>query len=202
MDFRNATALDGDRLYRLLLRHTAPYRHDSLKVAVRYSRGADFSGTCYYRHAQIYVNLGEHLRFPYQLGTNVAKARSNHTHWWRETYYLTVTDAYQLVLFVYLHELYHHLVKQAGRSPRLKESRCDRFAARVLVDDYGCAITDSKGRPVSRTSWDFQDLDRLVAKAPRVGQAAAPAPPRTQQIPVRVYGLDEAVPRGGLLFDM
>ena len=60
MDFHNSTALDGGRLQRLFVRHTAPYRHDRLRVCVRYSRGADFSGTCYYRNARIYVNLGRH----------------------------------------------------------------------------------------------------------------------------------------------
>lgn len=190
MEFRNSTALDGQRLYRLFLRHTVPFRHDGLRVSVRYSRGADFSGTCFYRDARIYVNLGRHVKFPYALGTQVARARSNRTHWWRETYRLTVGDAYQLALFVYLHELFHYLVKTAGHAPRRKESRCDRFAARALVDCCGCGLCDSRGRPVTRESWDFQDLDAFVAKAPkRAGERGRAWAPRPREIPVTIRGL-------------
>lgn len=187
--FRNSTTLDGERLHRMFLRHTAPYRHDTLEVAVRYSRGADFSGTCQYRDARIFVNLGRHVRFPYELSTNIAKARSNGTHWWRETYRVQVADAYQLALFVYLHELYHHLVKLAGRSPRRKEARCDRFAIRILVDEYGSRVCDSRGQAVPREQWDFQDLDALVAKARRApGRRPAQLEPRVHEIPVTVHG--------------
>jgi hypothetical protein len=203
MEFSNATALDSAQLYGWFLRHTTAYRHERLRVAVRYSRGADFSGTCYYREGRIFVNLGRHVRFPYLLGTNVARARSNRSHWWRETFNLTVASAYELALFVYLHELYHYLVKLAGRSPRQKESRCDRFAARVLVDEFGCAVTDSRGRPVERESWDFQDLDSLVAKARHWPvHAVAGSRTRTHQVPVRIYGLCESPRRDGLLFDI
>ncbi len=169
MEFANSTDLDSARLERLFRRHAAPYRHDRLKVRVRYSRGADFSGTCFYAHACIFVNLGRHNTYPYVLGAQIAKSRSNRTHWWRETYRLVVADGYQLALFVFLHELYHYLVKLAGRSPRRKEARCDRFAARALVDYYGVRVLDARGRPVARERWDFQDLDALVATAPKVG---------------------------------
>ena len=60
MDFRSVTDLDGARLQRLFVRHAWPYRHEKLAVRVRYSRGADFSGTCYYTQARIFVNLGRH----------------------------------------------------------------------------------------------------------------------------------------------
>ena len=203
MEFSNSTALDDLQLHRMILRYTAPYRHDKLCVAVRYSRGADFSGTCYYQEARIFVNIGRHIRFPYTLGTNIAKARSNNTHWWRETYHLTVADGYQLALFVYLHELYHYLVKLAGRSPRRKESRCDRFAARALVDDFGSQVTDSRGKPVLRQLWDFQDLDRLVSKTRQTTVVATAAgKPRTRQIPVKVHGLVTSLPADGFLFEL
>jgi hypothetical protein len=167
MEFRNSTELEGEWLRQLFLRHSEAYRHNRLSVSVRYSRGADFSGTCFYRDARIFVNLGRHVRYPYSLGTQIARAQSNRTHWWRETYRLSIADPYQLALFVYLHELYHYLVKTAGRSPRRKESRCDRFATRVLVDDYGARVTDGQGRLVAREAWDFQDLETFVAKARR-----------------------------------
>lgn len=189
MEFRNSTNLDGPRLHRTFVRHTYPYCHDGLRVSVRPSRGADFSGACYYRDARIFVNLGDHVRFPYALGTHIARARSNRTHWWRDVYRLTVADAYQLALFVYLHELYHYLVKAAGRSPQRKESRCDRFAARVLVDHHGCEVLDPAGRPVPREVWDFQDLETFVARAPRVtdsGRLAVPS--RLLAVPVRMVG--------------
>ena len=46
----------------------------SLTVRARYSRGADFSGTCVYSDRKILVNLGRHLRYPYYMGTNLARA--------------------------------------------------------------------------------------------------------------------------------
>lgn len=190
MEFRNLTALDEQRLHRMLLRHTAPFRHERLQVLVRYSRGADFSGRCFYRDNRIFINLGRHLRFPYSFGTNLAKARSTRTRWWRDCYQLTVTDAYQLTLFIYLHELYHHLVKAAGHNHRRKESRCDRFAARILVDDYSCRVQDRHGQAVERELWDFQDLEAFVAKAPRTtDDHNGKLPIRLRDIPVRVRGV-------------
>ena len=174
MDLHNSTGLDTERVHNMFVRHTLPYRHDKLKVRVRYSRGAEFSGTCYYGHAQIMVNLGRNNRYPLTLATSIAKARSNRTHWWRLTYRLTVADAYQLALFVYLHELYHNLVKAAKRSPRRKEAMSDRFATRALVDYYGCRVCDTSGRRVARETWDFKDLDAFVVAAPR--QKPAPKP--------------------------
>jgi len=188
MDFHNATHLNSTRLLGLLLQHTRPYRHDRLTVRVRYSRSADFSGSCYYGQARIFVNLGRHLRFPYYLGTHVARAQSDRMYWWRETYRLIVRDAYQLALFVYRHELYHFLVKAAGRDPRRKEAMCDRFAVRALVDQCGCPLVDWRGHPVARELWDFQDLEAFVAAAPR----EAPSPgacPWPRPLPVVVRGV-------------
>jgi hypothetical protein len=184
MDLRNSTDLDTERLHRMFVGHTHPYRHDGLKVRVRHSRGADFSGTCYYGNGRILINLGRHNRYPYTLATNIAKAKSNGTHWWRPTYRLTVADPYQLALFVYLHELYHYLVKAAKRSPRRKEAMSDRFATRVLVDYYGCRVCDTSGRRVARETWDFKDLDAFVVAAPRQ-KPAAPARARPRPGPTR-----------------
>lgn len=174
MDFRNSTALDDNRLYEMFLRHTAPYSHDALTVRVRYSRGADFSGACHYRSGRLLINLGRHNRYPYTLATHVARAESNRTHWWRELYQLTVADGCQLALFIYLHELYHYLVSVAGRNTRRKESLCDRFAARVLVDQYGCPLRTKNGRPAPREAWDFSDVYRFVGNAPRCPQMVLP----------------------------
>lgn len=183
VQFSNSTKLNSETLYRMLLRHTAPYRHDELTVRVRYSRGADFSGACYYRDARIFINIGRANRYPYDLATHIAKARSNRTHWWRDLYRLALADAYQLTLFIYLHELYHYLVNKAGRGVRRKEAMCDRFAARVLVDDYGCRLCDSAGAPVERASWDFQDLHGFVSAAPR--ELVVPV---RREIPVMIRG--------------
>jgi len=190
MDFGNSTDLDSDRLRRLLLHHTWPYSHDELTVRVRYSRGADFSGTCYYGSGHIYVNLGRDNVYPYLLAAHIARSQSNRTHWWRETYQLVITDAYQMVLFVYRHELFHYLVKVAGRNTRRKESMCDRFATRALVDDFGVRVVDARGGPVERASWDFQDVDKFVDAAPRVRSLLDGLGPREPRpIPVRIWGL-------------
>jgi hypothetical protein len=185
MDFHNSTDLDGTRLCAMFLRHTVPYRHKRLTVRVRYSRGADFSGTCYYRQGVIHVNLGRHNRYPYTMATNIAKARTTRNGWNRELYHITLASAEQLALFVYLHELFHYLVKLAKRSPRRKEAMCDRFAARVLADEYGCPIRGSNGRPVPRASWDFKDLEAFIAAAPQERQMRLPL---CGEIPVRILG--------------
>jgi hypothetical protein len=180
LQFRNDTALDTDRLTALIIRHTAPYPHLGLQVTIRDSRKAPFSGTCFYLEGRIFVNIGRHNRYPYRFATLLAKAQSANGRWWREAYFITVADAYQLALFVYLHELFHYLVKLAGRSPKRKEGMCDRFAAGVLVDQYQCPITRGDGSPAPRENWDFQDLHRFVAKARQS---------LTQRvIPVRILG--------------
>lgn len=185
MDFRNTTPLDSARLRAMFEQWTQPYAHDGLVVRVRPSRGADFSGACYYLTSRIFINIGGHNRYPYRLATNVARACGNRTHWWRQSYRIVLADGYQLALFIYLHELFHYLVKAAGRCTRRKEAMCDRFATRVLVDGYSCALLDSSGFPVARESWDFQNLERFVAAAPRQTPLHAPRPP----IPVRIVGV-------------
>jgi hypothetical protein len=101
------------------------------------------------------------------MGTNIAKAVSNKRQWWRPIYTMDMADPYQLVLFIFLHECFHLLVKRSARNPRRKESMCDRFAARVLVDQYNVAILDDKQQPVPRPAWDFQDIERFIARARR-----------------------------------
>lgn len=179
--FDNRTELDTPRLQTMCLEAVAGWRLDGAEVRVRYSRGADFSGTCYYDSARIYVNLGRRIRFPYRMGTNIAKAVSNKRHWWRPVYTIELADAYQLVLFIFLHECFHLLVKRSARNTRRKESMCDRFAARVLVDRYAAGVIDEKNQPVPREAWDFQDLDGFVAPARRrivgTGPPALPVQP-------------------------
>ncbi|MFO0840740.1 MAG: hypothetical protein U1D55_19710 [Phycisphaerae bacterium] len=183
MQFRNTTQLDQDRLRELLERHTHPYQHNRLRVCIRYSRRAAFSGACYYADARIFVNLGRRNRYPFMFDTHTAKARTQRGSWSRARHRLVVPSEYELVLFVYLHELYHFLVKSAGRCVRRKEAMCDRFAARVLIDEYGCPLLDVNGRSVPREAWDFQDLSAFVSAAPRNATLAAPgAPPATEML--------------------
>ncbi len=165
MKFQNTTDLDSVRLERAILRAADGWPHNRLDVRVRYSRGAEFSGTCYYTHGQIYVNLGRNNSYPYSIHTNIARPQSNSRYWWRELYSVEAADAQQLVLFVFMHEFYHWLIKKARRNVRQKEGRCDRFATRELVDGYGAVVRDEAGKPVARSSWDFQDLDGFVAAA-------------------------------------
>jgi hypothetical protein len=98
LQFRNDTALDTDRLTALIIRHTAPYPHLGLQVTIRDSRKAPFSGTCFYLEGRIFVNIGRHNRYPYRFATLLAKAQSANGRWWREAYFITVADAYQLAL--------------------------------------------------------------------------------------------------------
>ncbi|TWT40895.1 hypothetical protein RAS1_35810 [Phycisphaerae bacterium RAS1] len=194
MDFTNDTALESARLHELFVRYTHPYPHERLCVRVRYSRRSAFSGSCYYREGRIFINLGRRNRYPYVICTHVARARSFGTHWRREAYKLTVTDAYELALFIYRHELFHHLVHAAGRCVRRKESMCDRFATRVLVDHFACPLLDSSGSLVARAAWDFQDLDGFVS-------AAAPPILRNEPAPLaaEIGPLFAAIPRAAAI---
>lgn len=185
MKFQNQTALNDATLLQMFLRHTQPYDHELLHVAVRHTRSTPFSGTCYYTDNRIHVNLGRRNRYPFTLGTHVAKASSGRKEWSREIFRLTVADAYQLALFIYLHELFHYLVHAAGRGRMRKEAMCDRFAARVLVDHYGCTLLDPRGAVPARESWDFKNLHEFVARAPRVRPVAQAA---RRFIPVRIVG--------------
>lgn len=165
MIFKNTTALDDRRLRDAFDRAVAPGPVASLDVRVRYSRGSDFSGACHYTSNRLYVNLGRHLRYPYRMDTYLARAVSSKGAWFKPLYGIELVDGYQVVLFVLLHEYYHWLIKRARRNTRQKESMCDRYAARILVEQYGAVIRDPGGRLVPRESWDFQDLDRFVAAA-------------------------------------
>lgn len=134
-------------------------------VRVRYSRGADFSGTCVYATQRIYINLGQHLRFPYTMNTHIARGKKHLGQWVKPAYTVEFTDGLQLAAFIYLHELYHLLVKLASRNTRQKETMCDRFATRYVVANYGTIVRDHAGTIVSQSRWDVQDLDRFVARA-------------------------------------
>ena len=165
MKFSNTTHLDGQALQCRFTSAVHPWPTDGLDIRIRYSRGSDFSGSCYYATNRLFVNLGRQLTFPYVMETYLARAVSSTTAWWKPRYTIELADAEQLVLFVLLHEYYHWLIKQSGRNPRRKESMCDRYAARVLVDRYQATIRDSSRADVSRREWDFQDLRRFVAPA-------------------------------------
>lgn len=165
LDFRNTTDLNDDMLCAMCRSVLAGWATGAVTVRVRYSRGADFSGSCYYNEGHIYVNLGRHLQYPYVMGTNIARGRTVGRYWSKPIYTVELADGYQLVLFVLLHELYHLLVKRARRNLRQKESMCDRFATRYLVDHCGAVVRDERRREVSRSAWDFQDVESFVAAA-------------------------------------
>lgn len=190
MRFRNSTEICSERLKAMFARSVEGWPSDGIDVAVRYGRGAEFSGSCHYSPPRIYINLGRDNEYPYLIRTHIARARSNARCWWRELYTVELADASQLALFIYLHEFYHWLVRKARRNSRQKESRCDRFATRHLVDGYGCVVRDPRGKVVKREAWDFQDLDGFVAAARRPQlirrpQVAARRPVRPVSTPTR-----------------
>ena len=166
IDFRNTTSLDSARLLQLMQEAIDGWAVGTITVRVRYSRGADFSGTCYYADRRILINIGKHVRYPYAMATYLGRTRKTEQGWSKPVCVVHIEDGYQLALFVFLHELYHLLVKLARRNTRQKESMCDRYAARLLVDRLHVSVTDGAGRFVPRDSWDFQDLEGFVEAAP------------------------------------
>lgn len=163
IDFHNSTELSDAKLRTMCLDALNGWHVGGPIVRVRYSRSADFSGTCIYADRQIYINLGRHLVYPYGMKTNLAKVKTTGRGWRRPVYIVEMKTAYHLAVFIFLHEIYHLLVYRAGRNTRQKESMCDRFAARYLVDHLGAAILTERGERVPRAHWDFQDLDGFVA---------------------------------------
>jgi len=174
IDFGNSTELSDARLRTMCLDGVNGWNVGCLIVRVRYSRGADFSGTCIYADRRIYINLGRHLSYPYGIKTNLAKVKSTGRGWQRPVYVVELKTAYHLAVFIFLHEIYHLLIYRAGRNTRQKESMCDRFAARYLVDHLGAAVRTQVGERVPRAQWDFQDLDGFVAGARRTRVARRP----------------------------
>jgi len=163
MIFKNSTSLDQRTLVRMFQSSVDPWPTDGLDIRVRYSRGSDFSGACYYETSRLYVNLGRHLTYPYLMATYLARAVSSRSSWWKPLYSIELASGYDVVLFILLHEYYHWMIKRAGRNTRRKESMCDRFAARVLVDQYAAVVRNADGARIGRDEWDFQDLERFVA---------------------------------------
>ena len=165
IDLQNSTDLSDERLLRLCGDGLAGWAVGTITLRVRFSRGADFSGTCFYTDRRIHVNLGRHLAYPYHMQTALARAKTVGRRWYKPAYTLQLDNAYQLALFIFMHELYHLLVKRAKRNLRQKESMCDRFAARFLVERFGATVRGPGSRLVPREAWDFQDLDGFVAAA-------------------------------------
>jgi len=165
IDFFNSTSLCSDRLAGIIRLGTHGWALGSVVIRVRYSRGADFSGACHYADQKILVNVGRHVRYPYRLNTHLARARTVGRRWFRPLYIIELPSAYDLVAFIFMHELYHLLVKRAGRNVRQKEGRCDRFAARFMVDNFGTRVLSETGAPLPRAEWDFQNVEGFVAAA-------------------------------------
>jgi hypothetical protein len=162
---RNTTRQDTAALLKLFGEAMADWPLDDLRVWVRYGRGADYSGACYTREGRIFINLGRHLKYPYALGTRIARAVTLPDRWVKQIYFVACADPYQLATFLWRHECYHWLVRKARRNGRQKESMCDRFAVRYLVDRWNCAVTTPEGDKVARAEWDFQEVERFVSAA-------------------------------------
>ncbi len=165
MDFGNTTHLSDQRLRAYCDDAVHGWAVGRLRVRFRYSRGADFSGTCFYTSQRIFVNIGRHVTYPYRMATHVGRARTVGRRWYKPACIMQMGNAYHLAMFIFMHELYHLLVKRARRNTRQKESMCDRFAARLMVDRFGLYVRTEQGVPIPRDVWDFQDLEGFVAAA-------------------------------------
>lgn len=199
LDFNNKTALSTPRLRQLCEEAMDGWRLGHVRVTFRYSRKAAYSGTCFYLDGRIFINVHERLTYPYPLATCIARTRSRPDGWERPLYYVMCDSAYELSMFIFMHELYHLLLNKAGRNMRQKEARCDRFATRYVTDRLGCSVVDSCQKPVIRDEWDFQDLEGFVAKAahepmvvtgpPKKPRALESKPvPREEEKPTSIFG--------------
>jgi len=181
MEIANTTELDSRRIEAMFLRATGNWSAPRLKVSVRYSRGAVYSGTFASKPTRIYVNILPKNRYPLRVETAIAKARSYGRTWWKPSYHVKVENAYQLALFVFLHEFYHYLIHRARRNSHRKEAMCDRFAVRYLTNHCRLTVYDTNGNLVSRMAWLFQDLDGFVANRQTLTGAAVRAARRPRK---------------------
>ena len=76
MILRNRTELDTAQLEALLRRHIEGWPQAGVRVFVRYSRSADFSGACYYNSGRLLINIGRHVRYPYRIAARIAPAKT------------------------------------------------------------------------------------------------------------------------------
>jgi len=165
IDFSNSTALRTGLLAEIIRQGTQGWAIGHVTVRVRYSRGADFSGACHYADQKILINIGRHVQYPYRMNTHIARTQTIGRRWFRPLYSIELNSAYELVAFIFMHELYHLLVKRAGRNVRQKEGRCDRFATQFMVSQFGTPVLSEKGVPMDRSAWDFQDVEAYVSAA-------------------------------------
>jgi hypothetical protein len=163
MEIINHTEFDARRIEVMFLRATQQWAAPKLRVTVRYSRGAIYSGTFASNPPRIFVNLHPRNRYPLRIETGIARAKSFGRSWWKPSYHVKAENPYQLALFVFMHEFYHYLIHRARRNSHRKEAMCDRFAVRYLNNHCRLAVYDSSGNPIARTGWLFQDLDGFVA---------------------------------------
>ena len=85
IEFHNSTGFSSSHLLALCREGMAGWSTGSIKLYVRYSRGADFSGSCYYADRRIFVNLGRHLVYPYRMATHIARAKATGRYWFKPT---------------------------------------------------------------------------------------------------------------------
>ena len=167
LEICNTTGLNTKWLGEAFGGYLARWGRWRLRVLVRASRGADYSGSCRYDLSRFTINIRPTLAYPYRMGTHLARTRTHGRAWIKPVVYVEIADGHWLALFIFLHELYHWLVYKAGRNRRQKESMADRVAARALVDDFGSRVVTADGEAVDRGTWDFQDVEGFVAAARR-----------------------------------
>jgi len=180
MEIINKTELDSRRIEAMFLKASAGWQAPSIKVVVRYSRGAVYSGTFASHPLRFYVNISRTNRYPLRVETGIAKSKSCGQTWWKPSYFIRTENAYQLALFVFLHEFYHYLIHRSQRNGHRKEGMCDRFAVRYLNQRCRLTVYDANGRPVPKAMWLFQDLDEFVRnhKTELLPSRAASRPPK------------------------
>lgn len=162
MEIINHTDLDTRRIEAMFLRATSMWSAQTLKVTVRYSRGAVYSGTFASNPSRIYINISRKNRYPLKIETSIARARTVGSSWWKPSYHIKSENAYQVALFVFLHEMYHYLIYRSRRNGHRKEAMCDRFAVRYLNEHCRLTVFDQENNPVPKSAWLFQDLDAFV----------------------------------------
>ena len=134
MDFKNTTTLDSNLLRETGESAVAGWPTDPLVVRVRWSRGAEFSGTCVYATHRLYINLGRHLQYPYRMETHCARGRKAWGRYYKPRSFLELCDEHGLYVVDEANVESHALMQTLSKDPRFEHAILDRILRMVRRD--------------------------------------------------------------------
>ena len=133
------------------IRNTTPYRPEELLrrlvpdfdtagllVEIKHARGREpWTGTCYPTLDLIRVRVNPRNSYPCQDSFATGEytdrfQRGGYQYWSQRVQRVEFDTPEELVAAGFLHEFSHYLDHQAGRNPRWKQTKADKFALEMM----------------------------------------------------------------------